>query len=226
MRIVLPFLLTALALANGCVSVHHLKYDEEIPQTSNLAEACNYEWPWTIRVRGRDRSLLETTDWEDDTYLGRSINDGSIKREIEARCAGIDFTAGGEASVTVYYLTNVDRMTRAGVSVPLIFASAATLSVLPMYSSDGVSLCLEVSLPDGRHLYGLSEGSIVEIENGPGHGQDMKKGNPGEATLRLGVSQREILGGLLLRALHKAWIPGQGDLAQPNCETALNAIVE
>ena len=179
--------------------MHTFNYDEEIPSTSNLAEACGYEWSETIRVLGRDRSLLHTTGWEGGTYLGFGINGDSIKREIENRCGRTSPTPGSEATVTAYYLIKVNRATRAGVTLPSIFLSAFTLGVLPFYSEDHVALCLDIALPDGRHRYGLVEGS---------------------------QRQREMLGNLLPRALHKAWIPGQGNLAQPNCEAALNSIVE
>jgi hypothetical protein len=226
MRVVLSFLLFALSFVSGCVSVHTLNYDEEISPTSNLAEACSYQWPGTIRVLGRDRSLVHTTSWDDNAGLGNSINGDSIKREIEIRCGGTSSTPGGEATVTVYYLTNVNKVSRTGVTVPSILLSVFTLGLSPAYSAGSVALCLDIALPDGRHRYGLSEGSIVDIENYPGYEQDLKNGAPAHVALQDFERQREMLGNLLLRALHKAWIPGQGNLAQPNCEAALNSIIE
>jgi hypothetical protein len=226
MRIMLPFLLSALSLVSGCVSVHTFNYDDEISSAPNLAEACRYQWPGTIVVRGRDRSLLHTTGWNDNTYLGNSINGDRIKREIEIQCGDTRSTPGGEAAVTAYYLTNVNRAARTGVTLPSILLSGLTLGLLPIYFASSVALCLDIALPDGRHRYGLSEGSIVDIENLYGVGQDKKEGAPASGTLRNGLRQREMLGNLLLRALHKAWIPGQGDLAQPSCEAALSSMIE
>lgn len=226
MRIVLPILLSALSFVSGCVSVSTFNYDEEISSASNLAEACSYQWPGTIIVLGRDRSLLDTTKWDDHTYLGNSINGDSIKREIETRCGGTRPTPGGEATVTVYYLTDVNRATITAVSLPSVFLSIFTLGLSPIYSPNSVTLCLDIALPDGRHRYGLSQGSIVRFENFYGFAQDRKKGAPSSSVLRASLRNKEMIGNLLLRALHNAWIPGQNNLAQPNCKVALNSIIE
>jgi len=226
MRIVLQILLFAAFLVSGCVSVITFNYDEVISPASTLAEACRYQWPGTITVFGRDRSLVNTTKWDGNTDLGNSINGDRIKREIETQCDGTKLTSGGEASVTVYYLTNVNKATVVGVSLPSALLSAATLGLSPMYSKDSIALCLDIALPDGLHRYGLSEGSFTNVENLYGIGQEQKKGAPAYATLRDSLRQEELIGNLLLRALHKAWIPEKGTLAHPNCEVALNSIIE
>jgi hypothetical protein len=226
MRILLPILLSALSFVCGCVSVTTFNYDEDISSASTLAEACRYQCPETIIVLGRERSLLEKTKWDDHTYLGDSISGDSIKREIETRCGGTRPTPGGEATVTVYYLTYVNRATLTAVSLPSVFLSVFTLGLSPLYSLDSVALCLDITLPEGGHRYGLSQGSVVNVVNLYGLSQDVNKGAPSHETGRDLLRKREMLGDLLLRALHKAWIPGQGNLAQPNCKVALNSMIE
>ena len=226
MRIVVPILLFATFLVSGCVSVNSFNYDEEISPASTLAEACSYQWPGTITVFGRDRSLANTTEWDGNTYLGNSINGDRIKREIETWCDGTKSTSGGVASVTVYYLTNVNKATVVGASLPSALLSAATLGLSPMYSEQSIALCLDIALPDGLRRYSISKGSFTNVENLYGIGQELKKGAPEYATLRNSLRQEELIGNLLLRALHKAWIPENGTLTHPNCEVALNSIIQ
>lgn len=225
-RTALSLMLCTVSYISGCVSSHTLNYDDEISSDSSFTQACSYRWPGEITVFRRDRSLVETTGWDSNTYLGSNLDTDSIKREVASQCGNMSPSPKDEAIVVVYFLTYSNRTMRGGVTLPVFFLSMATLGLLPVPSADSVALCLDIGLPDGQHRYGFSRGGIVDIENMYGLGQELKKGAPPYSLERTELRQLEMLDSLLLRAFHKAWVPGQGGFAQPDCEAALNSIIE
>jgi hypothetical protein len=218
-RFLLRLLLTALPFAGGCVSMHSLNYDEEIPPASNLTEACAYRWQKNVGVHGRGRALSGTTRWFEAPQYSSHL-ENTIRQEIEKRCDTAGPKPGGDATVTVYYLNYVNRLARGVVTMPLFFLSVATLGLLPVPGEDGFALCLDIALADGRHRYGLAEGQIRYVENIYGSGRS------GGLRVVRHTNQEQMLANLLVRAFHKAWIPGQANLEQPNCRDALNSMLD
>ena len=227
-RATLAVLLSGTFLLSGCVSANYYHYKDEVSPIPNSKQFCNYQWPENIKVFERERRLFDTSDWRDISSWDDlfRVNDHNLKINIQQQCTGVHKTQESKLDVSVYYLTDINRAVRGGVTLPMFFASIATLFILPVYDKDYVYLCLDMKLQNGEHRYGLTQGDVVIIENLYGLGQDMKNGTSSYAAVRGHVRKMKLTDQLLIRAFDKAWRTDQSEFTHSSCKAALNAIVE
>lgn len=220
-------LISVVFLLSGCISNNYYHYEVQASSATISKDACSTRWPEDIKVYERSKYLFFTNDWVDtsDRNPLNRINSDSIQREIKNQCAADQSTKINKLTVSVYYLTDINRVLFWGVTAPLVLGSTFTAGLLPVYSKDSAYLCLDMKLEDGSHRYGLSDGNIIVVVNIFGLLQDQKNGAPIHAAVRAHQRNLKILDKLLVNAYYKAWGPNS-DLPQSNCKATLNAIVE
>ena len=214
-------------LLTACISIHHLNYDDETAKQSSLGEACVYQSPSEVTVLSRDRNLFSTTRWEGPSAYGLLSADdflNIIEGEVRSRCTSPASKSAKPLAVTVYGISNVNRVERTG-TVLMVFLSALTIGLAPVAGSDDLAVCLDIALPDGSHRYGLSTGNIVDVENIWGGGQETQKGASPRVGVRAASRKREMMSNLVVQALHKAWAIASPAL-DSGCQKTLDAMLK
>ncbi|MDD4977425.1 MAG: hypothetical protein PHI29_02205 [Gallionella sp.] len=228
-RATLAALLSGTFLLSGCVSVTRYNFEEAATPLENSKQFCNYQWPETIKVFTRSRDLFFTSDWQEITSSDHDLfrkNNGDFKTNMQQKCTGASPAKESELDVSVHYLHNVNRAVKALVTIPMFIANIATLFVMPVYDRDYFYLCLDMTISNGSHRYGLAQGDLVVLNNVYGELQDTANGASVSAQLRWGARERNILDQLLIRAFDKAWSADKSGFKHSSCEAALNANID